>query len=180
MSMRLLDLEDRIITDTGSMVAKYDLLLRLALSGEPFAHLPFEAHPDIDLYHHFKGTKKTALQWREDEIIQGPAAETYAWITPEPYASLNIQELCEGSLEDLDLNTIIYQDRLDEELQRVRQREMEDFLRCLIWITDTLREKHTLWGLGRGSSCASLVLYLLGVNKVDPVKYDIPMEEFYK
>ena len=81
MSTRLLDLEDRIITDTGSMVAKHDLLLRLALSGEPFAHLPFEAHPDIDLYHHFKGTKKNARQWIEDNILQGPSLETFEYPT---------------------------------------------------------------------------------------------------
>lgn len=180
MSTRLLDLEDRIITDTGAMVAKHNLLVQMALAGEQFDHLPFEAHPDVDRYHHYRGSKQTALRWKEDGEIRGPAPGTFDWRTPEPYASLSIADLCEGALEDRGLVSDEYRIRLRDELGRIEQKQMHEFLRCLVWITDTMRKNGVLWGLGRGSSCASLVLFLLEVNKVDPVKYDIPMEEFYK
>jgi DNA polymerase III alpha subunit len=57
---------------------------------------------------------------------------------------------------------------------------MHQFVRCLLYVTHRFKEDGVLWGVGRGSSCASLIMYLLGINKVDPVKYNIPAEEFFK
>jgi DNA polymerase III alpha subunit len=34
--------------------------------------------------------------------------------------------------------------------------------------------------VGRGSSVASYVLFLIGVHKIDPIKYELPIEEFFK
>ena len=180
MSSRLLDLKDRIITDTGAMVAKHGLLVNLALDGKPFKHLPFEPHIDIARYHRIEGTTKTAMEWREDDTVTGPDDDTFEWDIPDEYRDLDIMELCEENLIAFGLTSDNYVDRLSQELILVEDRGMADFLRCLLWVTQTVRENNVVWGLGRGSSCASLVLYLLGVNKVDPVRYDIPMEEFYK
>lgn len=180
MSTLLLDLEDRIITDTGSTVAKHNLLMSLVTSGQSIDDVPFVPHPDIALYHHLNGTAKTSMEWKQSERMDGPPISSYYWITPEPYKSMNIAEYCGERLDQLGLDTQMYQHRLMEELNRVEDRRMGHFLRCLVWVTDTMRTNQVLWGLGRGSSCASLILFLLGVNKVDPVKYDIPMEEFYK
>lgn len=180
MSTRLLDLSDRVITDTGTMVAKHNLLTKLALNGQPFAHLPYVPHPDVDHYHKLKGSHKTAMRWVESDELTGPADSTYHWNIPHPYSGVSIADICEDALVDLQLDSDVYLDRLVTELTLIEDRGMEDFLRCLLWITDTFRENDVVWGLGRGSSCASLVLYLLGINKVDPVRYDIPLEEFYK
>ena len=53
-------------------------------------------------------------------------------------------------------------------------------LKCMKYIVDTLREHNIVWGVGRGSSVASYVLHLLGVHKIDSIKYDIPIGEFFK
>jgi DNA polymerase III alpha subunit len=37
-----------------------------------------------------------------------------------------------------------------------------------------------LWGVGRGSSVASYCLYILGVHKVDSIKYELDIHEFLK
>jgi DNA polymerase III alpha subunit len=50
----------------------------------------------------------------------------------------------------------------------------------LIYIIDTMRKNNIVWGVGRGSSVASYILYLLGVHKVDSVKYNLHIEEFLK
>jgi DNA polymerase III alpha subunit len=50
----------------------------------------------------------------------------------------------------------------------------------MVYIIDTLRKNNIVWGVGRGSSVASYVLFLLGVHRVDSVKYDIPLNEFFK
>lgn len=181
MSTVLVDLPDRIITDTGAVVAKHALLLTLALDGVKFDHLPYVHHPDILLFHKLHGTTKTARRWVNDGIPSEPDLETFSWVTPESYNQIDVPEYCidmlthRGLQDDPD-----YVNRLELELERVEQTGMADFIRCLLWITDTMRENNIPWGLGRGSSCASLVMFLIGVNKVDPVRYDIPMEEFYK
>jgi DNA polymerase III alpha subunit len=48
------------------------------------------------------------------------------------------------------------------------------------YIVDTLRKNQIVWGVGRGSSVASYALYLIGVHKIDSVKYDLPIGEFFK
>jgi DNA polymerase III alpha subunit len=57
---------------------------------------------------------------------------------------------------------------------------MYDVLYVMKYIVDTLRANNIIWGVGRGSSVASYVLHIIGVHKIDPIKYNIPIEEFFK
>ena len=50
----------------------------------------------------------------------------------------------------------------------------------LIYFVDTLRANNVVWGVGRGSSVASYVLFIIGVHKIDSVKYKLPINEFFK
>lgn len=77
--------------------------------------------------------------------------------------------------------------KTEEELQRVGQelllfqeRKLFNLLRYLKYFVDTMRKNSIVWGLGRGSSTASYILYLLGVHKVNSLFYDLPIEEFLK
>ena len=71
-------------------------------------------------------------------------------------------------------------ERVSLELELFIKHNMYDMLHAMKYIVDTLRENNVLWGVGRGSSVASYVLYLIGVHKVDSIKYNIPIEEFFK
>jgi len=53
-------------------------------------------------------------------------------------------------------------------------------LRQMKYIVDTLRKHNILWGVGRGSSVASYTLFLMGVHHIDSIKYNIPVNEFFK
>jgi DNA polymerase III alpha subunit len=75
----------------------------------------------------------------------------------------------------------------DAELQRVgtelllyQERNMFDLLRFLVYIVDVMREQDIVWGVGRGSSVASYVLYLIGVHKIDSLYYDLDIAEFLR
>jgi DNA polymerase III alpha subunit len=57
---------------------------------------------------------------------------------------------------------------------------MITMLKYMKYIVDTLRAFNLVWVVGRGSSVASYVLYLIGVHKVDSIKYELPIEEFFK
>lgn len=96
------------------------------------------------------------------------------WYMPADYANMDI----EGFLVDQCPKENY--DRLVQELELYRENKMIPVLRMMKYIVDTLRKNNVIWGVGRGSSVASYVLFLLGVHKIDSVKYNLPIEEFFK
>ena len=71
-------------------------------------------------------------------------------------------------------------DRVEQELEEYKNRGLYPLLRFMIYLVDTLRENNIVWGVGRGSSVASYVLYLIGVHKIDSIKYDLDYKEFFR
>ena len=70
--------------------------------------------------------------------------------------------------------------RVEMELAMYKERGLLPVLQLLIYIIDTMRKHNLVWGVGRGSSVSSYVLYLLGVHKVDSYKYNLDIKEFLK
>ncbi len=182
MSTILIELTDRIVTDEGEVVAKHSLLVKRALSGEVFTELRAMAHPDIKQYNKSSGYATPIVTWESsgDGTETGPKPETFEWTIPKKYLTLDVAELCIEALEEKKLNSDLYIERLSWELMQMEAKDMHQFVRCLLYVIHRFKEDGVLWGVGRGSSCASLIMYLLGINKVDPVKYNIPAEEFFK
>lgn len=61
-----------------------------------------------------------------------------------------------------------------------QDRDAFDLLRYLKYLVDTMRANNVVWGVGRGSSVASFVLYLIGVHKINSLSYDLDPTEFLK
>lgn len=181
MSTKLYELEDRIITDKGEVIAKYDLLVKKALSGVVFTDLLSEHHPDVERYN-LRCPDNAISIWDDTgiETLEGPDPETYDWTIPKNYLELDIKTIAIDCLKSKGLDTEEYTDRLLWELEEMERKDMFPFIRCLLYVVDQFHKHNVVWGVGRGSSCASLVLYVLGINRVDPCKYDIPAEEFFK
>ena len=57
---------------------------------------------------------------------------------------------------------------------------MIDLLYYLKYLVDTMRKNNIVWGVGRGSSVASYVLYLIGIHRIDSIKYNLDINEFLK
>ena len=70
--------------------------------------------------------------------------------------------------------------RVEMELAMYKERGLYPILQVLIYVVDTLRKHNLVWGVGRGSSVASYLLHLIGVHKVDSVKYNLDIKEFIK
>jgi len=183
MSITLIDLKDRIITDDGTVVVKHDFLVKKALSGEVFTNYIAVEDKDIALYNRRKGMKggKHSIElWEDDGEVAGVPDSCYDWNIPEPYYSMDIEDYIVTKFEEKGLQGDDYEERLSKELIEIENRDMIMFIRCAIYMIDVFRKNKVVWGVGRGSSCASLVLYILDVNRVDPVKYNIPITEFFK
>jgi len=98
------------------------------------------------------------------------------WFMPDEYKELDVvahlYSLCDGDDERFH--------RVNEELSAFQSREMFDLLRYMIYLVDFMRENEIVWGVGRGSSVASYVLYLIGVHRIDSVKYNLDWREFLR
>ena len=97
------------------------------------------------------------------------------WFIPQEYKDLDIENWLLCQCQD-----IVTYNRTENELELYRKYEMIPVLKTMKYIVDTLRKNNIVWGVGRGSSVASYVLYLIGVHKIDSVKYNLPIEEFFK
>ena len=73
-----------------------------------------------------------------------------------------------------------YEQRILEELDYFDRSNTVCLMLKINELIERFREDNVLWGVGRGSSCASLVLYCLYVHDVDSLEYDIPFKEFSK
>jgi DNA polymerase III alpha subunit len=97
------------------------------------------------------------------------------WFMPEEYKQLDIAahvlSLCRTEPE---------LQRVGQELLLFQERDLFDLLKYLKYLVDTMRENHVIWGVGRGSSVASYVLYLMGVHRIDSMYYDLDPAEFLR
>jgi DNA polymerase III alpha subunit len=97
------------------------------------------------------------------------------WFMPEQYKTLDIAEhvlkLCKTQ-EELQ--------RCGNELLMFQERNLFNLLRYLVYLVDTMKANNIIWGVGRGSSVASYVLYKLKVHKVDSMFYNLDVGEFLR
>jgi len=61
-----------------------------------------------------------------------------------------------------------------------QERGLFDLLRYLKYLVDVMQENHIIWGVGRGSSVASYVLYLIGVHRINSLYYNLDIQEFLR
>jgi DNA polymerase III alpha subunit len=98
-----------------------------------------------------------------------------SWLIPKEYKELDIAawllEQCHSEIQYV---------RVVEELKLYVQHNMIDVLLCIKYLVDYMRDNNIVWGVGRGSSVASYCLYLIGVHKVDSIKYQLDIKEFLK
>ena len=71
-------------------------------------------------------------------------------------------------------------ERVNLELDLFRKHGMIELLYYLKYLVDTMQQNNIVWGVGRGSSVASYVLYLMDVHQIDSLKYNLDIEEFLK
>lgn len=97
------------------------------------------------------------------------------WYMPSEYSVLDIASWL---LDQCDTDAKLQ--RVAQELLLYQERDMFPLLRYLKYFVDTMRKNSVVWGVGRGSSVASYVLYLIGVHRIDSMYYDLDITEFLK
>ena len=97
------------------------------------------------------------------------------WHMPEEYKNFDIAKF------------VLDQCKTEEELQRAgdellkfHERGMFVLLQYLKYLVDTMRKNNIVWGVGRGSSVASYVLFLIGIHRINSLYYGLSVDEFLK
>jgi DNA polymerase III alpha subunit len=97
------------------------------------------------------------------------------WFMPPEYKDFDVENFC------IDRCTTPEQiNRVKEEMAEYESRGMIPLLQWAKHFVDTCNENGIVWGVGRGSSVASFVLFLLGVHQIDSVKYNLDWQEFLR
>lgn len=177
-------LDGRELRFDGISIVQPDRVAEALLRGvHPSKLMVTEVTDEIQLFNDNVDASETLHQVKEL-----PLNLSYRWQLPERYLNLDLHEAVgqayEAQVEKL-LTTYTPQqhdaalDRLAAELDEIERRGMVEFVKTIIYILDVFREREVVWGVGRGSSCASYVLFIIGLHSVDPIRYNVPMNEFF-
>ena len=97
------------------------------------------------------------------------------WLMPEEYQSMDIaQHVLNQCADQNELQ------RAGQELMEYQNRELFGMLCYLKYLVDIAKENNVVLGVGRGSSVASFVLYLLGVHRIHSLRHNLDFAEFMR
>jgi Bacterial DNA polymerase III alpha NTPase domain len=118
---------------------------------------------------------QTVLDQPNMSVLAFDLEQQRNWHMPDQYKCLDIAEhvlnLC---------NTPAESQRCGQELLLYQERDLFPLLQYLVYLVDIMRANKVIWGVGRGSSVASYVLYKLGVHRIDSLYYDLSIDEFLR
>lgn len=140
----------------------HSALVETSIKFDP--ELSIDALPELALYQKLNITV-------EEFDIQNQSN----WYMPIEYKTMDIAKwVLDQCKEDFELQ------RAGEELILFQERDLFPLLCYCKYLVDTMRKHNVVWGVGRGSSVASYVLYLIGIHRVNSIFYDLSIDEFIK
>jgi DNA polymerase III alpha subunit len=166
----------------GQMIFDEQDVMNLYLQGHNLAvlnHLLVDNSIDLETAAHILDHVPQFVKY--DELAQQQSVEQWDhrcqanWYMPEEYKQLDIAAyvltLCESDAE---------LQRCGQELMMFQERDLFNLLRYLKYLVDTMTQNQLIWGVGRGSSVASFVLYKLGVHRINSLHYELDPAEFLR
>jgi DNA polymerase III alpha subunit len=159
-----------MLDNKGNMYVEEDDIIELMLLNRQAKILP----RNVQSFKIFESTCKSYGIKNPFELDS--STEDITWNMPEEYRRLDIRQHIESNytLSNIQLA------RVNLELDEFEKRNLTDLLRFLVYFIDTVRKNNIVYGVGRGSSIASYVLYLLKVHRIDSIKYNLDIKEFLK
>lgn len=174
--MNLTKLDNRIIDDKGNVVYFTDALIELLYNGEIPSEILYPTNDyDIELFNKLAYENYDNALYSLPKEVESLEKRKNKWFYPENYDNINLEDyflnLCQSDIE---------QNRVKLELSLYKEKGFEKFLRFCIYLSDKIKENNWVIGVGRGSSCNSFLLFLLQINLVNPLDYDLDIKEFLK
>ena len=112
---------------------------------------------------------------QETSVPEFHLSQQMSWHMPDEYKQLDIAVYILGLC-----NSESELQRCGQELLLYQERNLFDLLRYLKYLVDVMTANQVIWGVGRGSSVASFVLYKLGIHRIDSLFYNLDPSEFLR
>lgn len=160
-----------MLDNKANMYVEEDDIVELMLQNRQVKILP----RDVKSFKAFDDSCKT-FGIKNPFELSSPMTDRLDWNIPDEYKDICVRDYI---LENNKL-TLAQTVRVDLELMEFEDRGLNDLLRFLIYFVKILKERNIVYGVGRGSSVASYVLYLIGVHRIDSFKYNLDIKEFLK
>lgn len=174
------ELKDRtLFYDGDSVVSEQEIINTVAAGRSIDGMFVREITNEIKQYNSFVPIED------QIKVKQSEGELSFDWDLPQEYAEIDplshTAQIFYDSLDSIPLGEVDdRKKRLIRELRLYEELGLTPILRVLIFIINTLKEKNLVWGVGRGSSVSSYVLYLLGVHDVDSFKYELDVTDFLR
>lgn len=169
------ELDDRILWYDGDSTIPESDIIKMISSGVSVAGL-FVDHISSDI------NQYNALVPRNERISikETTDIDPKVWMIPDPYNTIDpivyVLKLADSLPDSGDKAERLQ--RVEDELILYDDMGLLEILKVLIYVINTLQTNNVVWGVGRGSSVSSYVLYLIGVHDVDSYAYDLQIEDF--
>lgn len=170
-------LDDRILFYDGTCQIPSEKVVDLIIGGVPIEQIAVLEHDDeVGQYNQLANTPMKFGDFGIDFVPD------FTWQIPNSVKALDLAtalaKLLRNKFENC-LNFHVYEERLQIELKEIKDRNLSNMVKTLFFVIDYFRQNDIVYGVGRGSSCASLILFLIGVHCIDPVKFEISHLEFF-
>lgn len=169
------------IDDYGRVVLSTDDVIEAMLCGNDVSGVFLNPPDDLEQYRASSLEYATEITEFKEYTTYNISSEEHLsrrsdeWLIPKKYRNIDVVEYLSSKC-----TTQKEKERLLEELNEFLIRDQSILIHLMIYLVDVMRENNVVWGVGRGSSVACFVLYLIGINKVNPLEYDIDIKEFFK
>lgn len=125
-----------------------------------------------------KKEQNAALKNR-DKMLAACTATMQKATLLKPKRPATLLKMCQegAKRKGINLKDNIYKERLARELQLIKDKEFEDYFFIL---SDMIKwaKQRMIVGPARGSSCGSLVCYLIDITEIDPIPFGLIFERF--
>ena len=168
-----------MLNNDNEIIIDEDKLVELFLQGNDVHMVTMENTTSIDRYNQFCSLflidEKIDVELPNNGSDKFNKESVNNWWMPDEYKNLNIIDYLLSKTN----NEKEYQ-RVIEELAEFQERGLMPLLHYMVYFVTTMNNNNVVMGVGRGSSVASYILYLIGVHKVDSIKYDLDYKEFFR
>lgn len=172
-----MDTEDNIT----EIVLSSDEMIQLLLEGGDLTGVTTADDYELNIYNANaaevlnRATAYLSAPTKHTDIDEYYAERNSTWFIPDKYKSIDLLpfllDLCHNDESRA---------RVEQEFAMYLERDLEDVLRFCIYLVDHMRKNNILWGLGRGSSVSSYILFLIGIHKINSIEYNLDVTEFLR
>lgn len=173
--------KSRRTDEWGRVVINPNYSFELAFAGHDVFTMPMDASPLVDQFN----TLCREFDKRDDMIAplepldhspqEEHAGRAKTWMISDEIKDIEVRSfllsLCKSEDEVA---------RVNEEMDEFEARSLIPLLQLMIYLVDHFRQNGIVWGVGRGSSVSSYCLYLIGVHRINSLKYGLSVHDFLK